>query len=575
MSSRASLKVIIVGGVAGGASAAARLRRLSESAEIILVEQGSYISFANCGLPYYIGGEIQNKQALTLQTPASFHARFAVDVRILSKVVAIDPKNKSVTIQRVESGECYEESYDKLILSPGAEPIRPPLPGIDAPGVFTLRNIPDTFRIKEYLEQHHPQKAVIVGGGFIGVEMAENLHQAGLQVTLLEMQPQLIAPLDADMAAEVHHGVRKHGINLLLGQGLQAITPTETGLSLTTTAGDQPLDADMVILAIGVKPESDLAKQAGLTLTPRGAIVVGSDLRTSDPDIFAVGDAIAVTDFVTGEETVVPLAGPANKQGRIAADQIAGKDSRYTGTQGSAILKVFDLTVASTGLNEKAAKAKGLPYEKVFTYSASHASYYPGATSIAIKILFHPETGKLLGAQLVGMEGVDKRCDVFATAIRLGATVKDLTQLELCYAPPYSSAKDPVNMAGFVAENILSGDVSQFHWHEVAGLPRDGSVFLLDVRTPGEYQMGAIDGFVNIPVDTLRDHLDRLPLDKPIYVTCQVGLRGYLACKILSGHGFSCHNLGGGYRLYHSVQADAALIGELTQGLRPTTPASR
>ena len=546
-----SQKVLIVGGVAGGASAAARLRRLDEQAEIILFERGEYISFANCGLPYYIGGEITDKSALTLQTPKSFRARFNVDVRIQNEVTAIDREQKSVTVHNLKTGETYQESYDKLILSMGADPVVPPIDGIQNPKVFTLRNIPYTYKIKGFIQENHPKSAVVVGGGYIGVEMAENLHHAGLDVTIVEMLDQVIAPLDFDMAADVHRHILSKGVKLMLKTTVKGVKEADNGLTVVLDKGE--VQADIVILSIGVRPESKIAKAAGLEVTPRGAIVVTDDMRTTDKDIFAVGDAIQVTDFVTQQPTVIPLAGPANKQGRIAADNVCGRDSRYTGTQGSSILKVFDMTVATTGINEKTAKRLELNYDKVFTYSASHASYYPGAVNMAIKTVFEKETGRILGAQIVGYEGADKRIDVLATAIRFGAKAADLTKLELAYAPPYSSAKDPVNMAGFVIENLLTGTVKNFHWHDVKNLPRDGSVTLLDTRTQIEYENGHIDGFINIPLDSLREHLDELDKTKPVYITCQVGLRGYVGARILMGNGFETYNLSGGYRLYNSI----------------------
>lgn len=544
-------KVLIVGGVAGGASAAARLRRLDEAAEIIMFEKGEYISFANCGLPYYIGGEIKERSALTLQTPQSFRERFAVDVRNFSEVVTIDRSSKHVTVKNVETGETYTESFDKLILSMGADPIRPPIDGIDSSSVFTLRNIPDTYRIKDYIEHHAPRSAVVVGGGYIGVEMAENLKAAGLDVTLVEMSDQVIAPLDYDMASDVHRHIESKGVRLLLNNTVRSIRGGEEGLIVSVKSGE--IACDMVVLAIGVKPETKIAKEAGILLNGRGAIIVDSAMRTNDMDIYAVGDAVEVEDFVTREKTLIPLAGPANKQGRIAVDNIAGGDSVYTGTQGSAILKVFDMTAAATGINEKTAKRLNIPYEKSYTYSASHASYYPGAVNMSVKILFAPDTGKLLGAQIVGYDGVDKRCDVIATAIRAGMTAEDLTKLELCYAPPYSSAKDPVNMAGFAAQNILSGKVRNYHWHDVARLPRDGSVQLVDTRSGIEYENGHIDGFTNISVDSLRERMSELDKTKKVYVTCQIGLRGYIAARMLMQHGFDVYNLSGGYRLYQSI----------------------
>ncbi|MFT3950523.1 MAG: DsrE/DsrF/DrsH-like family protein [Oscillospiraceae bacterium] len=544
-------KVLIVGGVAGGATAAARLRRLDESAQIMMFEKGGYISFANCGLPYYIGGAIREKSALTLQTPQSFKARFNVDVRVNSEVVSIDKERKTVSVRNHATGETYEERYDALVLSPGAEPIRPNLEGMDSDKIFTLRNIPDTVKIKEYIQTHRPKTAAVVGGGFIGVEMAENLHAAGLSVSLIELADQVIAPIDYDMAGDVHRHIESKGVALYLGNAVRSIS--DNGKQLEIALGSGMITADLLIMAIGVKPDTKLAKEAGLALNARGAILVDDHMRTGAPDVYAVGDAVEITDFVTGEKGFVPLAGPANKQGRIAADNICGLDSIYTGTQGSSILKVFDLTVAATGINEKTAKRLGLDYEKSFTYSASHASYYPGAVNMSIKTIFEKATGKILGAQVVGYDGADKRCDVLATAIRAGMTALDLARLELCYAPPYGSAKDPVNMAGYVIENILAGREKIFHWHDVEKLPRDGSVTLLDTRTPIEYANGHIGGFINIPLDELRGRLGELDKKKPVYVTCQIGLRGYVAARILMQNGFDAFNLSGGYRLYNSI----------------------
>ncbi|MEG1336354.1 MAG: FAD-dependent oxidoreductase [Clostridiales bacterium] len=544
-------KVLIVGGVAGGASAAARLRRLNENAEIIMFEKGKYISFANCGLPYYIGGEIKDKAALTLQTPESFNARFNVDVRVETEVIAIDAEKKEVSVKNLATGEEYQETYDNLILSPGAEPIKPPIPGIDLPQIFTLRNIPDTYKIKEYIEINKSQTAVVVGGGFIGVEMAENLIAMGLKVSLVEMADQVIAPLDFDMAVEVHRHMASKGVDLKLKNGVKSFTPKNHKINVVLDKGE--VLADLVILAIGVRPETKFAAAAGVEVNKGGSIIVDNHMQTSIPNIYAVGDAIAVKDFISGREVSVPLAGPANKQGRIVADNIAGFLSVYRGTQGSSILKVFDLTVATTGINEKTAKALGLDYDKSFTYSPNHAGYYPGAVNMSVKLLFDKKDGKILGAQLVGFDGVDKRTDVLATAIRAGMKVYDLTELELCYAPPFSSAKDPVNMAGFVAENILTGKVKHIHWHDVKDLPRDGSVTLLDIRTSMEYANGHIEDFVNIPLDSLRERLDEVDKNKKVYVTCQIGLRGYIAARILSQNGYDVYNLNGGYRLYNSI----------------------
>lgn len=544
------MKTIIVGGVAGGASAAARLRRLNENDEIIILERGDYISFANCGLPYFIGGEITDKNMLTLQTPESFRKRFNIDVRVKSEAVKISPEAHTVTVRNADTGEEYEETFDKLILSPGAEPIRPNIGGIELPHVFTLRNIPDTMRIKGFIDGSKPRKAVVVGGGYIGVEMAENLIEAGLEVSIVELADHLIAPLDADMAADVHRYIRSKGIKLFLNNGVTEITDKKVILQ------NGRIEADMVIMSVGVRPETSLAKECGIALDPRGSIIVNSHMQTNYPDIYAVGDAVEVKDFVTGKPAFIPLAGPANKQGRIAADNISGLSSEYKGTQGSAVLKLFNMTVATTGLNEKRAAAEGIDYDKTYTYSASHASYYPNATNMSVKILWDKNTKKLLGAQIVGFDGVDKRMDVLAAAIRFGAEVTDLKELELCYAPPFGSAKDPVNMAGYVAENVINGTVKQFFWHDIEKLPRDGSVTLLDVRTKTETARGMIDGFINIPLDTLRDNLDKLPKDKPVYVHCHSGLRSYIACRILSGNSYDCYNLAGGWRMYESVIND-------------------
>lgn len=541
------MKTIIIGGVAGGATAAARLRRLDEKAEIIILERGEYVSFANCGLPYYIGGVITDREDLTLQTPESFKARFNIDVRVLNEAVKVSPDIKTVTVKNLRTGETYEEPYDNLILSMGAEPIRPNIEGADGSNVFTLRNIPDTLKIKNYINTAKPRSAVVIGGGYIGVEMAENLAQAGLKVAIVELADHLIAPLDFDMAADVHRYIKSKGIYLHLNNGVKAIS----GNTVILQNGE--ITADMIIMSVGVRPETAIAKDCGIELNPRGSIIVNNKMQTNIPNIYAVGDAVEVEDFITKKPAFIPLAGPANKQGRIAADNIAGYESVYTGTQGSAVLKLFDMTVATTGLNEKSATAAGIDYDKTYTYSASHATYYPGAAQMSIKALWDKKTLKIIGAQIVGFDGVDKRMDALATAIRFGAKITDLTTLELCYAPPFGSAKDPVNMLGFVAENIVSGKLKQFFWHDVENLPRDGSVFLLDTRTPFEVMQGKIDGFVNIPLDELRERIDEIPKDKPVYVHCHSGLRSYLACRILIGNGYDCYNLAGGWRLYESV----------------------
>lgn len=541
------MKSIIIGGVAGGATAAARLRRLDEKAEIIILERGEYVSFANCGLPYYIGGVITDRGDLTLQTPQSFKARFNIDVRVLNEAVKINPDSKTVTVKNLRTGEIYEETYDNLILSMGAEPIQPNIEGADGSNVFTLRNIPDTLKIKNYIATAKPHSAVVIGGGYIGVEMAENLVETGLRVAIVELADHLIAPLDFDMAADVHRYIKSKGIYLHLNNGVKAIS----GNTVILQNGE--ITTDMIIMSVGVHPETAIAKDCGIELNPRGSIVVNNEMQTNIPDIYAVGDAVEVEDFITKKPAFIPLAGPANKQGRIAADNIAGFGSVYTGTQGSAVLKLFDMTVATTGLNEKTAGLAGIDYDKTYTYSASHATYYPGAAQMSIKALWDKKTLKIIGAQIVGFDGVDKRMDVLATAIRCGAKITDLTTLELCYAPPFGSAKDPVNMLGFVAENIVSGKLKQFFWHDVENLPRDGSVFLLDTRTPYEVMNGKIDGFVNIPLDSLRQRINEIPKDRPVYVHCHSGLRSYLACRILTGGGYDCYNLAGGWRLYESV----------------------
>ncbi|NMA79983.1 MAG: CoA-disulfide reductase [Clostridiales bacterium] len=543
------MKVIIIGGVAGGASAAARLRRNNEDAEIIVLERGEFISYANCGLPYYIGGTIKNKEDLTLQTPESFNARFNIDIRVQSEATKIDPDNKKITILDKKTGKSYEESYDKLMLSPGAEPIIPKIDGIDNDKVFTLRTIPDTYRIKEYIDRKAPRSAVVVGGGYIGIEMAENLHDAGVDVTIVELADHIIGAIDYDMACEVHNHIRDKGAKLILNDAVKAV---EDGDPLTVRLTDSSIEADMVILAVGVRPDTDFVKSAGIEVNDRGSIIVNERMQTNIPDIYAAGDAVEVMEYVTKTKAFIPLAGPANKQGRIIADQICGIDSTYKGTQGTSILKCFDLTVACTGINERMAKSQGIDYEKSFTYSASHASYYPNATDMSIKLLFDKSDGRILGAQIVGRDGVDKRCDVIATAIRANMTVYDLTELELSYAPPYSSAKDPVNMAGYVAENILDNRVKVYHWHDVNSI--DASMgTLLDVRTSEEYDYGTIEGYESIDLDELRRSIDKLDKSRPVYVTCQIGLRGYIACRMLTQHGFECYNLSGGYRLYHEI----------------------
>ena len=557
------MKVVIIGGVAGGATAAARIRRLDEQAEIVVFERSGYVSYANCGLPYYIGGTIADRADLTLQTPESFLARFRVDMRVHHEVTAIHPEQKTVSVKNLTTGAVFEETYDKLLLSPGAKPTQPRLPGVGLERVFTLRTVEDTLRIKDYIDAHHPASAVLAGGGFISLEVAENLRELGMEVTIVQRPKQLMNPFDADMAAFIHGEMRQGGVKLALGHTVEGFTERGGGIDVLLKDA-APLHADMVVLAIGVTPESDLAKSAGLALGLKGSIVVNDRMETSAPDVYAVGDAVQVKHFVTGEDAVISLAGPANKQGRIAADNICGGDSRYRGSQGSSVIKVFGMTAAATGLNETAAKRAGLEADKVILSPMNHAGYYPGGRLMTMKVVFEKGTYRLLGAQIVGYEGVDKRIDVMATAIHAGLTAIQLKELDLAYAPPYSSAKDPVNMAGFMVENLAKGIVKQFRIEDVANLPRDGSVTLLDTRTVKEFSGGHIDGFVNIPVDELRERLGELDKGKPVYVICQSGLRSYIACRILAGNGFDCYNFAGGYRFYDAVRHDRRLIERST-----------
>ena len=547
------MKVIIVGGVAGGASAAARIRRLDERAQITVFERTGYVSYANCGLPYYVGGVIPDESDLSLQTPEGFWDRFRVDVRVRHEVLNIDSVNKTVRVRNLETNTEYDERYDKLLLSPGAQPMKPNMPGIGNGRIFTLRTVEDTLKIRGFVKEKLPRRATVIGGGFIGVEMAENLKEAGLEVTLVEYADHLMAPLDFDMACAVHAQMRSRGIGLMLNTAVTAFEENGKNI-LTKTANGCAIESDMVVLAIGVTPNTELAKNAGLELGIKGSIIVSERMETSKPDIYAVSDAVEVKHFVTGKKALISLAGPANKQGRIAADNICGGESVFRGSQGTSVLKLFDMTVAATGLNETAAKLAGIDYERIVLSPLSHAGYYPGGKAMTIKVLFERETLKLLGAQITGFDGVDKRIDVLATALRAGLKATDLAELELAYAPPYSSAKDPVNMAGFMAENIVTGKVKQFHHDEIDSLPRDGRVTLLDTRTPAEYAAGKAEGFVNIPVDDLRERLKEIPKDKPVYVMCQSGLRSYVACRILSQNGYDCYNFSGGYRFYETVK---------------------
>ena len=549
------MKVVIVGGVAGGATAAARIRRLDENAKITVFEKSGYVSYANCGLPYYIGGAITDPEELTLQTPESFKSRFQIDVRVRHEVMAIDTKEKTVKVKNLSTGEEFEESYDKLILSPGANPVKPAMTGVDTDRVFTLRTVEDTLRIHKFIAENDVKSAVIAGGGYIGLEMAENLTEKGISVTIVQRPNQVMAPLDYDMACQLHGLLRKKGITLKFGSSVTGFEEKD-GLILTTLKDDEPLKSDLVILAIGVTPDTALAKDAGIALGIKGSITVNERMETSAPDVYAVGDAVQVKNFVTGEDALISLAGPANKQGRIAADNICGLKSSYDGSQGSSVIKIFDMTAATTGINEKTAKQLGIDYDKVVLFPLSHAGYYPGALAMSMKVIYEKKTFRLLGAQIVGYEGVDKRSDVIATAIRLGAKAGDLKNLDLAYAPPYSSAKDPVNMAGFMIENLHQERVKQFHWHDVDSLPRDDSAVLLDVRTPFEYNRGHEPGFINIQVDELRERLDEVERGKPVYVMCHSGLRSYIACRILTQHGFDCYNFSGGYGFLQSIRKE-------------------
>jgi CoA-disulfide reductase len=544
-------KVIIAGGVAGGATAAAKLRRISEDVEIILIERGEYISFANCGLPYYIGETIKDRSRLLVQTVEGMSDRFNIDIRNLSEVTSINPENKSITIKNLRTNEEYNETYDKLLLSPGARPIVPPIPGLkENETLFTLRNIPDTDKIKNYVDHQKPKKAVIVGGGFIGIEMAENLVNRGIEVTIVEMSSQVMAPIDYEMASILHAHLKEKGVHLILENGVQSFA--DQGEQVILSDGTE-IPTNMTILSIGVRPENELAKTAGLELGERGGIIVNEYLQTSNENIYAVGDAIEVVDYMNGNKTMIPLAGPANRQGRIAANNMVGnKKEKYQGTLGTSVAKVFDLTVASTGNNEKTLKRLSVPYEVLHIHPSSHAGYYPGASQISLKLIFDKNTGKIFGAQAIAGEDADKRIDVIATAIKGGLTVEDLTNLELSYAPPFSSAKDPLNMAGYVATNIMDGELEHIQWHEVDQIVADGGL-LIDVREPVEREFGFIEGSTNISLNDLRTRLEELPRDQTIYVSCQVGLRGYLAARILKNNGYQVKNIDGGWRTYSSV----------------------
>lgn len=555
------MKVLIIGGVAGGATAAARIRRLDEQAEIIVFERSGYVSYANCGLPYYIGGIIEDPEELTLQTPESFFMRFWIKMKVRHEVTAIDPERKTVSVKDLESGREFVESYDKLLLSPGAKPTQPRVPGIGIEKLFTLRTVEDTFRIREHIEKNNPKSAVLAGGGFISLELAENLRDMGMDVTIVQRPKQLMKPFDADMASFIHGEMRRHGVKLALGHTVEGFEERDGGVDVLLK-GEEPLHADMVVMAIGVTPDTRLAKEAGLKLGVRDSIYVNDRMETSAADIYAVGDAAQVQHYVSGEDALISLAGPANKQGRIAADNICGGDSRYQGSLGSSVIKVFDMTATATGINETAAKQAGIDADKVILSPMNHAGYYPGGKVMTMKVVFEKGTYRLLGAQIVGYEGVDKRIDVLAASIHAGLDAIGLKDLELAYAPPYSSAKDPVNMAGFMIENISQGTLRQFHLEDVPGLLQDDSVTRLDVRTAGEYARGHIEGFSNIPVDELRERLSEIAPERPVYVICQSGLRSYIATRILAGNGFECYNFSGGFRFYDTVTNEKEMIEE-------------
>ena len=552
------MKVIIVGGVAGGASAAARLRRLDENAQITMYERSGYISYANCGLPYYIGGVITDRRQLTLQTPDSFYKRFRVDVKVNHEVLSIDRVNHTVKVKNLSTGEIFTDNYDKLVLSPGAKAVKPPIPGIESERIFTLRTVEDTYRIADEIKALKAESAVVIGGGFIGIEAAENLTGIGLSVSLCEASPQVLSQFDDDMIPQVHAVIREKGINLILGRAISSFEEKEDGIESVLSDGEH-IKSDIVLLAIGVAPDSALAVSAGIKTGIKGAITVDEHMLTSDPDIYAVGDAAEIEELVTGSKANIPLAGPANKQGRIAADNIAGISSSYKGTMGTSVLKIFDITAASTGINERRARAMSLKYDKVILSPSSHASYYPGGKVMTMKVLFDPDKDRLLGAQIIGYDGVDKRIDVIATALRAGMRASELAALELAYAPPYSSAKDPVNMAGFIIENVINQKVRHFFYDDIPSLQKKDDAFLLDTRTMREYSAGHAPGFINIPVDELRERLNEVPCDKTVYVMCQSGLRSYIACRILSAHGYRCFNFAGGYRLYSSIAGEKVI----------------
>ena len=552
-----SKKIIIVGGVAGGASTAARLRRLDEHANIIMFEKGEYISFANCGLPYHIGGTISEREKLIVTSVESMSNKFNIDIRNFSEVVKIDKKNKTVTVKNHKTNEIYEENYDNLVLSPGASPIKPPISGInDCDNLFILRNIPDTDKIKNFINENKPKHVTVVGGGFIGLEMLENLYDLGLNLTLVEASEQVMAPLDIEMVSIIHEHIVDKGIQVILKDGVNSFE--NNGKKIVLASGKE-INTDMIILSIGVKPETNIAKECGLKLNQRGAIVVDKHMKTSDNNIYALGDAVEIMDFVNKKPTMIPLAWPANRQGRIVADNICGKKSEYKGSLGSSVAKVFDYTVATTGNNEKTLKKLGINYEVIHIHPSSSASYYPGAFPISYKMTFDPKDGKIFGAQGVGINGVEKRIDIIATAIKGNLNIYDLQDVEVCYAPPYNSAKDPVNMLGYYAENIIEKNVNVIQWYEVDKLDNNNSI-IIDIREEFELATGVMENSINIPLTVLRHRLNEIPKNKMIYVTCQVGLRGYIACRILSQNGFDCANIDGGIKTYLAVKkAEKAL----------------
>ena len=553
------MKIVIVGGVAGGATTAARIRRLDEHAEIIIFERSGYISYANCGLPYYIGDTITDSEELTLQTPEGFYSRFRVDVKVHHEVIDIHPEIKKVSVMNLKSGEVFQENYDKLVLSPGAKPAQPRMSRIGIDKLFTLRTVEDTFRIKEYINKNHPKSVVLAGGGFIGLEMAENLRELGMDVTIVQSSKQLMTPFDFDMASIIHSKMRKHGIKLKLGYTVDGFEEKHGGVDVLLK-NSPSIHADMVVLAIGVIPDTALAKKAGLKLGVKGSIAVNDRMETSVPDIYAAGDAVQVKHYVTGNDMLISLAGPANKQGRIIADNICGGDSRYLGSQGSSVIKIFDMTAATTGINENYAREAGLNADTVILSPMSHAGYYPNGKVMTVKVVFEKKTYRLLGAQIIGYDGVDKRIDVLATAIHTGMKATQLKDLDLAYAPPYSSAKDPVNMVGFMVDNIEKGLLKQWHIKDIDTIFNNENVTMLDVRTSEEFNSGHIDGFKNIPVDELRERLEEIEKNKPVYLICQSGLRSYIASRILEGNGFETYNFSGGFRFYDSVVNERELI---------------